>query len=81
MHSNFTKPLPLKYIALAINPFLGPCYWSLLGVVCDAISDAAAEDEEAIGWMFPSSRGEQAKKGPIAKAQEGINSSSAFAFP
>ena len=38
----------------AIDPFLGPCYRSLLGVVCDVISDAAAE-EEAIGWMFPSS--------------------------
>ena len=54
------ETLQIKYIDLAIDPFLGPCYWSLLGVVCDVISDAAAE-EEAIGWMFPSSGGERAK--------------------
>ena len=40
----------------AIDLFLGPCYWSLLGVVCDVTSDAAAEEEEAIGWMFPSAQ-------------------------
>ena len=34
--------------------------------MCDVISDAAAEEEEAIGWMFPSSGGERAKKGSIA---------------
>ena len=55
------KALYVKYTALAIDPFLGPCYWSLLGVVCDFISDSAAEEEEAIGRMFPSSGGEQAK--------------------
>ena len=55
--------------------------------MCDVISDAAAEEEEAIGWMFPSSGGflllgssiaddvaNDTKKGSIAKAQEGINS-------
>ena len=44
---------------------MGPCYSSLLGVVCDVISDAVAEEEEAIGWMFPSSG---PKKGSIARA-------------
>ena len=31
--------------------------------MCDVISDAAAaEEEEAIGWMFPSSGAERAKR-------------------
>ena len=29
--------------------------------MCDVISDAAADEEEAIGWMFPSSGDERAK--------------------
>ena len=41
--------------SILLEALWGPCYWSLLGVVCDVISNAAAEDEEAIGWMFPSS--------------------------
>ena len=54
--------------------------------MCDVIS-AAAVEEEAIGWMFPSSGGflligssiaddvaHDTKKGSIARAQEGINS-------
>ena len=59
--------------------------------MCEVISDAAAEEEEAIGWMFPSNgflllrssiAGDVAhdtKKGSKARAQEGINSSFAFA--
>ena len=35
--------------------------------MCDVISDAAAEEKEAIGWM-------DTKKGSIEWAQEGINS-------
>ena len=46
------QKLPIKYVALAIDPFLGPCHSPLLGVVCDVISDAAVEEEGAIGWMF-----------------------------
>ena len=49
------RVLSTNYVALAIDPFSGSCYWSLLGVVSDVISDATAEEEEAIGWMFPSS--------------------------
>ena len=56
------RSLSIEYIALPLDPFLGPCYWSLLAVVCDVISDAAAEEEEAIGWMFSSPRGERAKR-------------------
>ena len=46
----------MKYFALAIDPFSGPCYGSLLGIVCDVISDAAAEGEEEApwGWKHPS---------------------------
>ena len=67
--------LTVKYIALAIDPFLDPCYRSLLGVMCDVISDAAAEEEEeAIDVAHDT------KKASIARAQEGINSSFAFAF-
>ena len=56
-----------KYIALAIDSFLGPCYGSLLDVVCDVISDGSAEEEEAIRWTF-------------LRAQEGIDSSRAVVF-
>ena len=55
--------------------------------MCDVISDAAAEEEEAIGWMFPSSGGSlllgsiiaddvahDTKKGSIPRTQEMINS-------
>ena len=31
----------------AIDPFWGPCYLSLLGVVLDVISDASAEEEKS----------------------------------
>ena len=55
------KAFSIKYIALASDPFLGPCCLSLLCVVCIVISDAAAEKEGATGWIFPSSGGERAK--------------------
>ena len=32
----------------AIDPFLGPCYECLLGVVRNVISDAVAQEEEAL---------------------------------
>ena len=63
--------LSIKYFAFAIDPFLGPCHRSLLGVVCDVINDAAAEEEEAIGWMFPSSGG---------RASEALAFAVAFTF-
>ena len=38
-----------------MEAFLGPCYRSLPGAVCDVIGDAATEEEEeAIGWTLPS---------------------------
>ena len=55
------RVLYINAVALAIDPFLSPCYGSLLGVVCDVISDAVAEEEEAIGWMFPFSGCERAQ--------------------
>ena len=61
-----------------------------MGVVCDIMSDNAADEEKSIGWMFPSSGGVRAKianedahdskKGSIARAQEEIDSSLVFAF-
>ena len=72
---------------------MGSCYWCFLGVVRDVISDAVADEEEAIGWMFPSSGGflflgssiaddvaHDTKKGSIARAREGISTSSSFAL-
>ena len=79
------KILSHKYITLAIDPFLDHCYESLLGVVCDVISDAAA-GQEAIAWMSPFSRGfaddvaHDTKKRSTARAREGINASGSFAF-
>ena len=61
--------------------------------MCDVLCDAAAEEEEATGWVFPSNDflllgnsiaddvAHDTKKGSIARAQEAINSSFAFAFP
>ena len=80
------KALYIEHVAPAMDPFSGPCYRSLLGVVCDVISDVAAEGEGAIGWMFPSNGfillgssiaddvAHDTKEGSIARAQEGINS-------
>ena len=50
----------------AIDTFLGPCYRSLLDVMCDVVSDAAEEEEEAIRWMFPTS----GRQGPASAASE-----------
>ena len=51
------KTSSIKYIALAVGPFSGPCYSSLLGVECHVISIA---DEVA----------HDTKKGSIARAKE-----------
>ena len=63
--SELNKTLSIMYSALAIDPFWGPCYSSLPGVVCEVIGGAAAEEEEAIGWMSPSPGAEPINsKGP-----------------
>ena len=58
------KTLSIAYIALAIDPFLGPCYWSLLDVVCDAISDAAADRGGGSHWIDVSILRGRASEGP-----------------